>query len=476
MQRGFLNNRETILNFIQRTISESDELRSLVVSFNEGDVLFKQGDSLQYLYLLLKGSVGLKRQSEDGSYMNLLKLEPGHFVGIMAFSTGNDSLTTAHALANSEALRVGQAEFETYMNDHPRLRHPLQQLMMSNMADRFMKNLLLETKMHQLNQKLEEEGEQLKEAYEQLENSHQKLVHQEKMATLGELVAGFAHEVNNPASALLRSSESLITNFEMLSTSDALSNMFSIGLKSMPMSSNDVREQMLLVQKRFPWIAERSLVRKLAQMPEEAYAIIESNRKKIPVEKLVQQFEAGKFIHNIQVASERIANLVKSLKSYSRQDSNEAESIDIRDGINDTILVLSNRLKYLDVNLELNEIPNTKGHLGELNQVWTNIIVNACDVLPNGGQLSIKTKAEGEYKIIVEISDNGPGIPEELIDRIFEPNFTTKNQGAKFGLGLGLAISNEIVRQHGGFIRVSNKKEGGAKFEIILPVKKETLL
>ncbi len=471
MQRGFLNNRETILNFIQRTISESEELRSLVVPFKAGEVLFKQGDSLQYLYLLLKGSVGLKRRSDDGISLDLLKLEPGHFVGIMAFSTGNDSLTTAHAIENSEALRVDQTEFEKYMNDHPRLRHPLQQLMMSNMADRFMKNLQLESKMQTLNQQLEEEGEQLKEAYEQLENSHQKLVHQEKMATLGELVAGFAHEVNNPASALLRSSESLINNFEVLSTDDALSNMFTIGLKSMPMSSNDVRERMLIVQKRFPWIAERSLVRKLAQMPEEAHKIIESKRKKIPVEKLAQQFEAGKFIHNIQVASERIANLVKSLKSYSRQDSNEAELIDIRDGINDTILVLSNRLKYLDVNLELNEIPKTKGHLGELNQVWTNIIVNACDVLPDGGKLSIKTKSEGEYKIIVEISDNGPGIPEELIDRIFEPNFTTKNQGAKFGLGLGLAISNEIVRQHGGFIKAYNNKEGGAGFEIILPVK-----
>ncbi len=471
MERGFLNNREVILKFIRRAVSESQELRSLVVPFKKGDVLFSQGDSLKYLYLLLKGSVGLKRQNEDGSSLNLLKLEPGHFVGIMAFSTGNDSLTTAHTLEDSEALRVNQDEFEKYMNDHPRLRHPLQQLMMSNMADRFKKNLQLESKMHQLNQKLEEEGEQLKEAYEQLENSHQKLVHQEKMATLGELVAGFAHEVNNPASALLRSSESLITNFEMLSDDSNLSKMFSIGLRFIPMSSNDIRKRMILVQKKFPWIAERSVIRKLAQMPEEAYKIVESNQKKIPVEKLVQQFEAGKFIHNIQVASERIANLVKSLKSYSRLDNNEADLIDVRDGINDTILVLSNRLKYLDVTLELNDIPKTMGHLGELNQVWTNILVNACDVLPNGGGLSIKTKAEGDFKIIIEISDNGPGIPEEHINRIFEPNFTTKNQGAQFGLGLGLAISNEIIRQHGGFIRVSNKKEGGAKFEIILPVK-----
>ena len=213
------------------------------------------------------------------------------------------------------------------------------------------------------------------------------------------------------------------------------------------------------------------MIRKLAQIPNKGYVIIESARKKIPIETLVQQHEAGKFIHNIQLSSERIANLVKSLKSYSRQDRNEAELVDLRDGIKDTILVLSNRLKYLNLDLDLQEIPKTKVKLGELNQVWTNIIVNACDVLPDGGNLRISSTEEGGHTIKIVISDNGPGIPESLLNRIFEPNFTTKNQGAKFGLGLGLAISNEIVRQNGGLIRASNKKSGGAKFEILLPVK-----
>ena len=145
--------------------------------------------------------------------------------------------------------------------------------------------------------------------------------------------------------------------------------------------------------------------------------------------------------------------------------------IDLRDGINDTILILSHRLKYLDMEVKMDEIPKTCARLGELNQVWTNILVNACDVLPDGGKLKIRTKTEGEYKIVVSISDNGPGIPDDVLPRIFEPNFTTKNQGAQFGLGLGLAISNEIIRHHGGFIRASNRENGGAKFEIILPVK-----
>jgi len=471
MIKGFQKaNRKEVLDLINRTVDSTPELQSLVVFFKNKDVLFKEGDSLSYLYLLLDGSVSLTHKKGDTPAFEVLKLEPGHFIGIVAFNTGNNSLTTATSLNKIKTLRFSQDDFEKYLNQHPSLRSPLQQLMMSNMTERFKVNLELESRLNSLNHTLEEEGAELKEAYQQLEDSHQKLVHQEKMATLGELVAGFAHEVNNPASSLLRSSESLITNFQYQSDKDPLAKMFQLGLHSAPLSSTEVRERMIQVQKRFPWVPERSMIRKLAQIPDEGYIIIESFRKKISIELLVQQHEAGKFIHNIQLSSERIANLVKSLKSYSRQDNNQAELVDIREGINDTILVLSNRLKYLNLELDLKDIPKAMVKLGELNQVWTNIIVNACDVLPDGGKLKISTKEEGDHAIIITISDNGPGIPEQLLSKIFEPNFTTKNQGAKFGLGLGLAISNEIVRQHGGFIRASNKKEGGAKFEILLPV------
>lgn len=471
MIKGFQKaNRKEVLDLINRTVDSTPELQSLVVFFKNKDVLFKEGDSLSYLYLLLDGSVSLTHKKGDSPAFEVLKLEPGHFIGIVAFNTGNNSLTTATSLNKIKTLRFSQDDFEKYLNQHPSLRSPLQQLMMSNMTERFKVNLELESRLNSLNHTLEEEGAELKEAYKQLEDSHQKLVHQEKMATLGELVAGFAHEVNNPASSLLRSSESLITNFQYQSDKDPLAKMFQLGLHSAPLSSTEVRERMIQVQKRFPWVPERSMIRKLAQIPDEGYIIIESFRKKISIELLVQQHEAGKFIHNIQLSSERIANLVKSLKSYSRQDNNQAELVDIREGINDTILVLSNRLKYLNLELDLKDIPKAMVKLGELNQVWTNIIVNACDVLPDGGKLKISTKEEGDHAIIITISDNGPGIPEQLLSKIFEPNFTTKNQGAKFGLGLGLAISNEIVRQHGGFIRASSKKEGGAKFEILLPV------
>jgi CRP-like cAMP-binding protein len=286
--------RETILRFIQQAISESEDLESLVQTFEKGDVLFRQGDSLSNLYLLLNGEIILNHRREDDSNLDLIKLEPGHFVGLVAFTTGNNSLTTAIAGEKSWALCIRQDQFEDYVSDHPKLRHPLQQLMLSNMAHRFLKNVQLESSMNALNKKLETEGEQLKEALEELEESHQKLVHQEKMATLGELVAGFAHEVNNPAAALLRSSEMLKENFNEMNDSGVKAKVFQIGLATQPISSSQVRDRMLYIQKNFPWIKERSQIRKLAQMPDEALELIQVSKKKTPVADLIQQFEAVK--------------------------------------------------------------------------------------------------------------------------------------------------------------------------------------
>ena len=466
-----INKTQDLLDFIRKTIVGSEELSKLVRRYEKGELLFSQGKVITHLYLVLDGEVTLNHRREDGTDLDLITLAPGHFVGLISYTTGNPTLAKVVATLNSEIFRVRQTDFDRYMEEYPRLRSTIEQLMLNNMAERFDKNLQLEAEMNALNLRLEEESEQLKQAYEQLEDSHQKLVHQEKMATLGELVAGFAHEVNNPAAALLRSSEMLKDNFLEVNETSAKAQVFQIGMHLKPLSSANIRERMKGVNQRFPQVTERSVVRKLAQMPDDALDIVEASSKQIPIPELIRQFEAGKFIYNIQVASERIANLVKSLKSYSRQDNSQDEIIDIRHGINDTVLILSHRLKYLDLQLDLQDIPKTCGKMGELNQVWTNILVNACDVLGKEGRLTISTKPKGKSTIIVEISDNGPGIPETVLTQIFEPNFTTKNQGAQFGLGLGLAISNQIIRQHGGEIKASNNPEGGARFTVTLPVK-----
>ena len=133
MIKGFQKaNRKEVLDLINRTVDSTPELQSLVVFFKNKDVLFKEGDSLSYLYLLLDGSVSLTHKKGDTPAFEVLKLEPGHFIGIVAFNTGNNSLTTATSLNKIKTLRFSQDDFEKYLNQHPSLRSPLQQLMMSN--------------------------------------------------------------------------------------------------------------------------------------------------------------------------------------------------------------------------------------------------------------------------------------------------------------------------------------------------------
>ncbi|MBD3617257.1 MAG: cyclic nucleotide-binding domain-containing protein [Gracilimonas sp.] len=466
----WLNDNAAILNFIHKLVDELDELQDQLMALNEGELLFSQGEPLEFMYLILEGNIQLTRTQPDDTEVALITLGPGSFAGLIAFTTGEPTLTSGRITTKGLALKMRPQQFEQYLNDHPRLKHPLQQLMLNNMILRYKSNLRLQTKTHLLSKELNKDRNNLKAAYKQLEETHQMLVHQEKMATLGELVAGFAHEVNNPASALMRSAENLVEIYTGFEDSDAAFKLFKFGLNSEPVDSSTLRKRMLDMEKKYPWIHERATIRKLAHMPDKALALINEFKKKGTLPDLVNHFEAGKMIQNIRIASRRIANLVKSLKSYSRQDQNKEQLADIREGINDTILVLSNRLKFVDLTLQLNEIPKTCVFVGDLNQVWTNIIVNACDAIEERGAISISTSYDDNL-IKVKISDSGPGIPDEIMPHIFEPNFTTKNQGAKFGLGLGLAISNEIILQAGGSITAENRKQGGAEFTVTLPVR-----
>lgn len=180
-------------------------------------------------------------------------------------------------------------------------------------------------------------------------------------------------------------------------------------------------------------------------------------------------FEAGYYLRSIGLGAERISNLVVSLRNYSRGGSGGTELVDVRSGIQDTLRIVGNRIKDLDTELRLEETPPVPGNSGELNQVWTNLIVNACDAMDDRGRLVIACGREGPDAVFVTVTDSGPGLPEELMEKIFEPNFTTKTNATHFGLGLGLAISREIIKKHGGELTVENAKEGGATFKAVLP-------
>lgn len=472
----WLHDRDSIVWMIQELVEELEDLDIGVIDLEGNQQLFSEGDYLENLYLLLEGEVELiKHDAIDGERVSIVtdQLKPGAFIGLIAFTTGNQSMTTARVVKKGRALSIKKQDFDEYLHRHNRLSYPMQQLMIANLVDRYQQNTTLQVKMEWLNSQLKKERNQLKKAYADLENTQNLLIHKEKMATLGQLVAGFAHEVNNPVSSLLRSSELLEDEIaklfsEGLDKSNLMWELFQAGLHSKSIDTTLLRQNMNDLSTSFPGLP-RPALRKLAQLPGATLSRLEKVHSEEEIAKLLEQFEVGKLLHNIQHASQRIGNLVRSLKNYSRQDSGSFEPFDICEGIHDTIQMLSNRLKFHEVKLQLEEVPEICGNAAELNQVWTNIINNACDAMEHPGRLAIGCQKEGE-RVIVQISDTGPGVPDEIKTTIFETNFTTKNQSQKFGLGLGLAISDEIVKKHNGHITVGDAPGGGAEFTVELPI------
>lgn len=471
----WLNDRDSIVRLIEDLIGEQEDLRKRVVTLDTEQLLFDEGDYLEDLYVLLEGKIELhKSDVYDGEQVNLVTdlLMPGSFVGLIAFTTGNRTMTGARVVETSRAICIKREEFDDYLHKHHQLSYPMQQLMIANLIDRYQQNTALQVRMERLNRRLTTERNELQKAYRDLEETQNLLIHKEKMATLGQLVAGFAHEINNPVSSLLRSSELVIEQLQVLLESDHQVDelgwqLFEAGLNAKPLDTDRVRKRMEELKIEFAGVS-RSLRRKLAQLPVDILPRIRDWENK-NIDQLLVWFEAGKLLQNIRHSSSRIGNLVKSLKNYSRPDGNSYELLDVREGIEDTVLMLSNRLKFHEVVLKLNDIPETCGNMAELNQVWTNLICNACEAMEEKGQFTISCWEKDKY-ILIAFRDSGPGVPADIQDKIFEPNFTTKNQSKKFGLGLGLAISSEIIQKHNGTISVRNAPDGGAIFTVSLPL------
>jgi len=187
------------------------------------------------------------------------------------------------------------------------------------------------------------------------------------------------------------------------------------------------------------------------------------------VDERIRLFELGSSLHSIQIANDRITRLVKSLKRYSRQDESDTTDVNIEACIQDTLLVLNHRLKHYDLSLDLADLPLVPGQAGEINQILTNLLTNACEATDVGKTICLRSgKSEGA--VWVEVEDEGHGIPESLIKKIFEPNVTTKSGGGQYGLGLGLAISRDLAMQYEGTLSARNLKDAGAVFRLELPL------
>ncbi|MBD2440300.1 ATP-binding protein [Nostoc sp. FACHB-110] len=286
------------------------------------------------------------------------------------------------------------------------------------------------------------QSQKLQQALEDLQLAQTQLIQSEKMSSLGQLIAGVAHEINNPV------------------------NFICGNLKHIAEYSQDLLYLLQEYQRFLP-----------VTPPD-----LESDLDTIDLEFIMQ--DLPKLLDSMKLGSDRIVEIVKSLKNFSRHDETQMKTVNIHDGIDGTLMILRHRLKAsnhrpaIEIVKDYAELPLIECYPGQLNQVFMNILANAIDALEEtlankenktAPQISIRTEALDENWVVIRIADNGPGMKEEVLRRIYDPFFTTKEIGK--GTGLGMAISHQIVVDgHQGILKCRSQPGEGTEFWIQIPV------
>jgi len=274
----------------------------------------------------------------------------------------------------------------------------------------------LEERVHERTRDVEEKNRELAGTLDELRNTQQQLVMREKMASLGNLVAGVAHEVNNPIGAIN--------------------------------SAADACKRCVTILSDF---VERGDSSETEPRVEKALGILDENTKLIGT------------------AGHRVAEIVRSLRNFSRLDEAEFQEADIHEGLDSTLTLVNHKLKRrVEVVRHYGDIPRINCYPNQLNQVFMNVLVNAAQAIEGKGTITITTRAEGN-EVVVSVADDGKGIAPDHVVHLFDPGFTTK--GAGVGTGLGLSISYNIVEKHGGSIGVESEVGKGSTFTVRLPIR-----
>ncbi|MGA0033032.1 MAG: sensor histidine kinase [Burkholderiales bacterium] len=291
-----------------------------------------------------------------------------------------------------------------------------------------------------LESRVEERTRELLDALRQLKESESQLIQTEKMSSLGQMVAGIAHEINTPLAYVKNSLGSVAGKLPEVKKLVVETNKL---LKLMEDGSPD---------------------------PERLHA------KYTSVNDLIHRFaeqqalaELGQLASDGLYGIEQISEIVLNLENFSRLDRSKVSSFNLNEGLESALILAKHELKHLTVNRQFGDIPAITCSPSQLNQVFLNLINNAAQAIESGsGEITITTRTEGPDQVAVEIADNGKGIPPEIMSKIFDPFFTTKAVGK--GTGLGLSISYKIIEQHGGRISVDSTVGTGTRFTIVLPL------
>ena len=440
-----------------------DELQRLMdnakpVALRAGEVLMKQGDIGDSAFVVVQGEFVITKQSGQ-SVIKIDVRNPGDVLGEMALLSQAPRSATVTAVTDCETLCISQQAFENLLSSSSTAALAVLHWVMNRLSQN-------DALLHQ----------------------------QERMAALGTLSAGLAHELNNPAAAAQRSAselnktllkwQSLTHQMELMALRENQTDWLDDFMKEASRRFEsplkiEALEKIDLVDQLQAWLEANGIESAWELAP----AMVNFGWNGEALEKLksmaffnlsVQWLSTGclmtGLLSEVQQTTERISHIVRAMKSYTYLDQAPILEVDIHEGLENTLVIMQHKLKQ-GVNIKHEYSPNLpriEAYASELNQVWTNIIDNAVDAMNGKGEIILRTYAE-DNRVVVEIVDNGPGMPENIRSRIFEPFFTTKPPGK--GTGLGLHISHDIVanRHHGQLLVES--KPGETKFKVILPIR-----
>ena len=421
-----------------------------------GDYLFDENSLVDSFYILLEGEIRISRL--DGAEETPLATHhPGEFTGGLAMLTGKRSVHRARAAAPSHVLEIDSESFRRVALERPEVAD----ILISALARRM---------------------RYTQRAFRQ----------QEKMAALGKLSAGLAHELNNPATAARRAANDLreasfeaqllalehderFSRAQRETLTELLREATAKGDVSLdPVSQSDREEEI------GEWLADRRFENAWELAPPLATAGVDTEH----LERLVDNLGDGETLagalgwlgatleltglaREIELSAGRISELVRAVKEYTYMDRTAYVETDVREGLESTLAILGHKLKGVGVERDYEDaLPKIWANGGELNQVWSNLLDNAIDAVAGRGRIALRAYRSGDL-VAVEITDDGPGVPREIQTRIFEPFFTTKQVGD--GTGLGLDIVRRIVVAHGGEVAFDSRP-GETRFVVRLPI------
>ena len=465
--------------------------------------LTHQGVTVDAVYVVVSGSVALSRSTRAGEVI-LHHATTGRIVGILSLASQGRAFVTSTTTSDVEVILLSVEQLDRALREDSATGEALAALLIRSLTHRLARAEILQVEKIELAAALDDERARLAQALTDLEQARLELLAQERFATLGELAAGVAHELNNPVAALDRATAHLHDHIATVLASHpraALVRPAAERARTRPaVSTRDERRARRALERA---VGDRETARRLvAAGVEDPAAATDLVRSEADLALVEAAAAIGRGERNVVLATERIRGLVGSLSTYVRPEGGGDEQVDVREVLEDALRLVAHRLEGVDVVRDYAEVPPVPGRAGELAQVWTNLVSNAADALasqaarlpaarsdlagdgpaPGPTGPGGTTAADGvvasarlllrvrqvETGVRVDVVDNGPGIAADVLPRIFEPRFTTRHGQVRFGLGLGMGLAKSVVDAHGGTITVWSRP-GRTEVSVVLP-------